>query len=77
MSDIMSGKVENGLKILKMGAACLVFPFGNLHQKKVAVSLFLGTAVMQPIGQILRFSLQIYYILHIGMLLHTVCPFLM
>ena len=34
-------------------------------------------ALMQPIGQILRFPLQIYHILHIGMLLHTVCPFLM
>ena len=30
-------------------------------------------ALMQPIGQILRFPLQIYYIQHIGMLLHTVC----
>ena len=33
--------------------------------------------LMQPIGQILRFPLQIYYILHIGMLLSTGCPFLM
>ena len=37
MSDIMSGKVENGLKILKMGAACLVFPFGNLLEWAIAL----------------------------------------
>ena len=32
-------------------------------------------AFMQPIGQILRFPLQMYYVLHIGMLLHTVSLF--
>ena len=32
-------------------------------------------ALMQPIGQVLGFPLQIYHILQIGMLLHTVCPF--
>ena len=32
-------------------------------------------ALMQPIGQILTFPLQINYIPHIHMLLHTVCPF--
>ena len=31
-------------------------------------------ALMHLIGQILRFPLQIYHILHISMLLHTVCP---
>ena len=34
-------------------------------------------ALIQPIGQILRFLPQIDYILHIGMLLYTVFPFLM
>ena len=32
-------------------------------------------AIMQPIGQILTFPLQINYVPHIHMLLHTVCPF--
>jgi hypothetical protein len=32
-------------QINKDELAHLVFPFGNSHQKKVAVSLFLGTAV--------------------------------
>ena len=32
-------------------------------------------ALMHPIGQILRFPLQIFYIPHIHMLLHTVYPF--
>ena len=41
------------------------------------LEIITAIALMQPIGQILRFPLQIYYIPHIHMLLHTVWPFLM
>jgi hypothetical protein len=48
-TDLRSRKAGNGLKKREMARktpARLVFPFGNSHEKKATVSLFLGTAVI-------------------------------